>query len=275
MPELKLCLENLIVDYFLNSVIIRVYFNLKDDTLKNLIISLLIWLPLTIHAEQVEKSWSEAVVYSPKKTNTKMNNFSIDGKFSSVILLHGCTGIETKEHRWARFISNLGFIVIMPDSMARPGRIPNCDPTIKGPSNKFPMAYQYRQEEINFAVGEIQKQKWYNGKIFLMGHSEGGIATALNNNKEINGFLISGWTCTHKRDPDFDGMRIPEDSPVLAVASINDHWRKNSPREGRCADKAQNHKNFTQVDLNDSSHDTSENASAREAVKKFLTTLDR
>ena len=88
----------------------------------------------SVFAQDVEKSWEDAVVYVPGKTfTTSVNKISVDKPMPVVIYLHGCAGINrTHDASWASLLTGQGFIVVMPDSMARPGRIPNCDPKVKG-----------------------------------------------------------------------------------------------------------------------------------------------
>lgn len=158
----------------------------------------------------------------------------------------------------------------MPDSMARPNRKSNCDPVKQGGTNVFPQAYDYRQQEIAYAKEQILKSPWWDQKnIFLMGHSEGGIATAQSNHGGFNGLLISGWTCTHKNNPSFDGIKSPKEIPTLAVAFVDDSWRKGKFNEGRCADKADG-RNLIQIDLQGREHGTYDSRIARDAVAKFL-----
>ena len=103
-----------------------------------------------------------------------------------------------------------------------------------------------------------------------MGHSEGGIATAQSTHGVFNGLIISGWTCTHARNFEFDGIKSPKRIPVVAVASIDDGWRKGKANEGRCANKADG-RNLVQIDLEGRRHDTHHSTVARDAVAEFLT----
>lgn len=230
------------------------------------------------HSDQstdVDLSWAEASVFvfdhpEIKKTN-QLNE--LRDRLPVVIYLHGCTGINEDAFRWGSYISSLGFIVILPNSMARVGRVPNCDAKLKRGTSAFPLAKAYRQEEISYALIKAMNSPWAQRKnIFLMGHSEGGIAAAQSSYSQFAGIIISGATCTNRENPVYDGIFAPPNMPVLAVASIQDSWHENRPAvRGRCADKAQGRLFFEQVDLPGSRHPTSVSPAAREAVKKFLT----
>jgi dienelactone hydrolase len=235
---------------------------------------LLVSAPSLSHAEKdVELSWEKAPVYLPGKLfSTTVDKIDVTKPMPVLIYLHGCSGIYgPHDLSWASYIEDQGFIVVLPNSMARPGRISNCDPKLKGGTNAFPEAAKYRQEEITYALSQVMVSPWADKKnIFLMGHSEGGIATAQSPHEEFAGKIISGWTCTNKNNSSHDGIYSPKNQPILAVASINDEWRKGKPVEGRCADKADGRSNFWQIDLEGWTHGTYGYSDARKGVKEFL-----
>ena len=241
--------------------------NLKPIALLGLL------LASNVFAKDVEKSWDEAVVYMPGKSfTTSVNKILADKPLPVAIYLHGCAGInKTHDANWAALLTSQGFVVVMPDSLARPGRIPNCDPRIKG-GNAFPAASAYRQQEIGYALEQTQKASWADKRnIFLIGFSEGGIGVAQSRHNGFAGRIIMGWTCTHKGNAELDGIYSPRDTPVLAIASVNDDWRKGKPTEGNCANKATDRQNFRQVDIPGSEHSTFASTDAQKAVKDFLT----
>jgi hypothetical protein len=156
--------------------------------------------------------------------------------------------------------------------MARIGRVSNCDPKLKQGNGKFPLARKYRQEEIAYALQQTLASPWaQTSNIFLMGHSEGGIAVAQSPHAEFAGEIISGATCTNKNNPLYDAINAPLSMPVLAIASLQDEWHENKPAVmGRCIDKARGRSYFVQVDLPGSIHPTSGSPVAKNAVKDFL-----
>lgn len=231
----------------------------------------LVLLTLNAQAKDVEMAWEKAMVYTPTESSlSKVSELALNGQHPALIYLHGCTGITGHDISWAKLAASRGFLVVMPDSMSRPNRKSNCDPRQRGGTNVFPQAYQYRQQEITYAIDQVQASTWWDKKnIFLMGHSEGGIATAQSTHEVFNGLIISGWTCTHTTNQDFDGIKSPKKIPVIAIASIDDGWRKGKPNEGRCANKADG-RFLVQLDLEGKMHDTYHSAVARDAVVKFL-----
>jgi len=236
--------------------------------------SLLIGFISASMANGLEMSWNKAVVFLPgKQVPLTVEELGLESTALPVLIyLHGCAGID-KEHdyAWGRSISqNTNSIVLMPDSMARPGRLSNCSLGTRGVTNQFPQAYSFRQEEIVFARDQLRLiSAWDKVNLFLMGHSEGGIAVAQSMEVGFNGLVISSWTCSNSFNRKFDGIQSPKDVPILAIAAINDAWRKNKPTAGRCIDKSDGHL-ITQLDLPGDQHGTSGSSAARDAVSNFL-----
>jgi len=220
----------------------------------------------------VAMSWEKAEVFVPGKFfTTTPNKVKVDKPLPVVIYLHGCTGITTDhDMRWGAFIKGLGYIAVLPDSMARPGRIPNCDPK-KKKSGAFPQASAMRMEEIRYALEQVQKSAWADASnVFLMGHSEGGQAAARNTLADFRGIIISGWTCTNLSRPDFDGIFAPLETPILTLEWDRDSWYEFTPFQGSCANKFGERKKVRQVLFSGTEHSTYDQREARDAVSQFL-----
>jgi dienelactone hydrolase len=231
--------------------------------------------PLT-YEEDVGASWRAAVVFVTKPTaRLKVDTVKLDKPYPTVLFLHGCAGLyptafESDLFQWAEYIANLGFVVVMPDSLARPNRVPNCVPGKPGESGKFPKALQYRFQEISYAMLRLKELPWVDkDNIFLMGHSEGGNATARQAGGGFRGLIISGWTCSHKKNPNVRGINAPQDIPALAIAYTQDPFFHGKDTEGRCADVVKD-REIIQIDLPGIAHGTYGELRARNAVTKFL-----
>jgi poly(3-hydroxybutyrate) depolymerase len=155
--------------------------------------------------EGVGKSWEKAEVFVPGRLFTSVpSKVSVEKPLPVVVYMHGCTGISAHDSQWGTFIKELGFIAVLPDSMARPGRKWNCNPVMKR-GGSFPQAHAMRQEEISYVLKQIKMSLWADTKnIFLMGHSEGGTAVARNRLDGFRGIIISGWACTNAKNPNLD-----------------------------------------------------------------------
>jgi dienelactone hydrolase len=221
--------------------------------------------------EGVEQSYDKAEVFIPNKFFTTVpSKIDVNKKYPVVIYLHGCTGITQHDYQWAKFISNLGYIVIQPNSLARPNTKIVCDPkTFKSePGLATGKALMFRQQEIKYALSQIRISAWADtSNVVLMGHSQGGVSAALNKINEFKRVIISGWSCTHSLT---GGIKSEKNVPVLSITYDNDPWYSESPFKGSCADYAHDRESFKQVNLQGSYHNTYDNYTAREEVQMFL-----
>ena len=224
--------------------------------------------PLTFSSalKGIGKSWEDALVFLPGKYfSTSVSKVNLDKKYPVVIYLHGCAGIvPSHDYGWAKEITKHGFIVVMPNSFAIPNRPSNCDVTT-ATTGFFPSAHLIRIGEIAYAYQQLSRISWTDmNNVFLMGFSEGGVATARSEFKGFNGAIIMGWTCTN-------GIFIPKKTPVLAMAYSDDRWHPlGSPWYGKCSDRSQGRDNVTQLNFVGTEHQTLLAPGAIAAVDKFL-----
>lgn len=220
----------------------------------------------------IAKSWEKAVVYVPSSFFPKSTDtIEVDSPKPVLILMHGCGGISDHERRWADYFKSLGVIVVMPDSFAIPGRQKNCDSSSNTTNLNIAPVHQLRPAEAEFAMEKIKGSVWADKKnIFLMGHSEGGIATHLTPDLGFRGIIISGFVCSIR-----GGIRARSDIPVLAINWEKDPWfsRPGKPNL-KCSDRRMwlRRSNASELILPGSGHATGYEFAARQAAKDFLTT---
>jgi dienelactone hydrolase len=226
------------------------------------------------HAESeknsdVKKSWDAARVYVPgTRSHTTPDKIKVEKPLPVVIYIHGCTGLTNESYSWGEYIKELGAIAFLPDSFAWRSES-NCDPKTKK-SGAFLKAHAMRQEEIRFALEQVKMSPWADANnVFLMGHSEGGVAAARTRLAGFSGIIISGWRCTHTKNPGFDGIFAPLETPVLTLEWARDDWQ-NDATKGSCSDKFGERKNARQVIFPGNGHNVYEQSGAREAVAQFL-----
>jgi len=217
----------------------------------------------------VKKSWDSARVYVPgNRSETTPDKVKVEKPLPVVIYIHGCTGLTGESYSWGEYVKDLGYIAVLPDSMARRSES-NCDPKTKKGGN-FPKAHAMRLEEIRYAFDQVKKSPWADTKnVFLMGHSEGGIAAARTKLEGFSGIIISGWRCTNTKNPGFDGIFAPLETPVLTLEWNRDDWQ-NDATKGSCNDKFGERKKAHQVLFSGNGHNVFEQSAAREAVTRFL-----
>ena len=221
-----------------------------------------------VFAKDVEYSLERAPVLMPfTGSRITFSEIKLEKPTPAMIYLHGCGGINPYHdlHGWGEYIAKMGFVVVLPNSFDRPNRIPNCN-TVTKSTGFFPSVWEYRQQEIAYTLEQLKRIEYIDiNAIFLMGHSEGGVAVAQNSNKEFKGAIISGWTCA-RRD---SGLMSSKETAVLAIAYTKDPWYDSYQLSGRCIDFARG-RNVTQIDLKGYGHDTFADLLSKDAVYKFL-----
>jgi hypothetical protein len=213
---------------------------------------------------EVMRTWDKAIVYVPGSRWTKTpSSVELKDKHPVMVYLHGCAGITNFNDRpWARLIADLGLVVVMPDSFARKYRPSNCDPRERR-TGYFPLANLFRQEEISWALQQLQKAAWADTtRLFLMGHSEGGVAVSRYNATGFKGVIVSGHDCS--------GANWNLGTPVLTLNYNTDPWNRFS--DMKCSSRV-GLREITEVVLPGHEHETYFSRDARSAVNEFLSKL--
>lgn len=136
-----------------------------------------------------------------------------DVRHPAIIFAHGCTGMNKS---MVNFWSDEGYAVFAPNSFIRPGRQKHC----RQQGGTF--TYQEREEEIAFALSQLQRVPWIDkDRIFLVGHSEGGQAVSAWSEGGFAAIIITGNDC--KGGANGSGTpQAPGKTPVLAVTGLKD-----------------------------------------------------
>ncbi len=212
-------------------------------------------------------AWEQAQVYLPgRATAIKPASLRDSEPVRAVIFMHGCGGISPDERSWAGFLSELGFMVVLPDSFAIKGRPMNCDPRSKltsigaiEPQELFAL----RLAEFRQALNELRKLP-YVQEIYAMGFSEGGATVNMVARPDIAGIISIGSYC---RGPVFVQTTIP----VLTIDHAIDPYFVNSASPtNQCAEKYKSHSTHTQLVIPGPGHEAAANTEARAAVRALL-----
>ena len=194
----------------------------------------------------LELTWDKAVIALPARGSRAVQVGTIEeidlaarlavlaqvDKLPVVLYLHGCTGIGNFDFFEA--LAGAGYVVIAPDSMARRFRPLQCEPESRtGGFNLF--VYDFRQAEIGFALDRLGAIEAIDGRnLFLVGTSEGGVATALYHGDEFRARVIAQWTCTGV--PRVRGIAAPSVTPILAIVRAGDPWYESSRAPDQAGD---------------------------------------
>ena len=183
--------------------------------------------------------------------------------------LHGCAGLNDDSRDWARTIKNFGFIVVQPDSFAIPGRRSNCDPEVQSRQTIDGFnSFKLRNQELRYARDELLKLPWLDkNKIYLMGHSEGGMTVSRTPVQGFKAVISSGFWCHRQLAIKHGG------APFLFLNWENDPWFRDVPELRNpkiCQQLTEKRAHTEQVLLSGQGHSTSLSSSAKLAVEKFL-----
>ena len=181
---------------------------------------------------QVELTWERAMVFIDKDAYGRIDDDDVKAKLAKmppspvIVYLHGCGGLLDRNGKFdGRAVDTFiklnadggRYIVVAPDSYARPGRKSNCDPSNWSFSSNIGAI---RVSEATFAVEQVRTMPWWDKKnLFLFGHSEGGAAALQYPNANVNAIISTGWSCGG------GGTRplpVPSSIPVLNIKSSSD-----------------------------------------------------
>tara|TARA_E500000331_G_scaffold355632_1_gene411643 strand:- start:4285 stop:5163 length:879 start_codon:yes stop_codon:yes gene_type:complete len=161
----------------------------------------------------------------------------LNGKFKTIIYLHGCAGHWVGTAKRIDFYAKNGYAVIAPPSMARNKYAQSCDTAIPR-GGMYRSVLKIRQIDAENAIVKAKQLSWTdNENIFLVGLSEGGITTATfspkNKESSIKGRVIEGWTC-NAGWREYAGLNTPYNEPVLSLVAKYDPWFQEDYLRGHC-----------------------------------------
>ncbi len=198
--------------------------------------------------DAIEKTWEQAYFYLPADANPygtgvlggrrdltsvarALEELSKGKPRPVVVYMHGCGGFGNSGKFNAGMLAEAGYVVVAPDSFARPGRVKTCDAKTHsraGPEGIYQNVVSWRLEELDRALAGMKGFPWVDwNKLFLFGHSQGSNVVAAYSGDVFKGRVMSGTRCS-------TGFNAPKDEPALAVYSENDPWRHG--RRIKCLD---------------------------------------
>ena len=224
--------------------------------------------------QMISNSWKSAKVFVPGSSGLPLKFNEVPKgtkKHPVVIFLHGCAGLKNVVLRWGKVLSELGYIAVLPNSYAIPGRVIYCDPT-KNKANagiaNGKAVKTLRANESRVTTDAVLKTNWADAtNFFLMGHSEGGAGVAFSRARAFRAVVSSGFKCgkyhpRKKRLP----IKVSNQIPILFIYYKKDPFFDYD----NCKDFVKTRNNARVVELEGSGHDTSSSQIAQDAVAEFL-----
>ena len=196
---------------------------------------------------EMERTWRAAIVRVPvgkgqsRRVTTddlKKQTTEIERKLPTIIYMHGCSGFWPGTYTRVKLLSDYGFLVIAPASLARKTYPQSCNvDTHEG--GLFRGTLVLRRNDAGYAIEMARRLPIVDTKnIVLMGFSEGGVAAvtfeATNEQQHVRARISEGWTCNTPW-PEYRGVNAPESEPVLTLLGERDPWHQNRSTRGDCA----------------------------------------
>lgn len=242
------------------------------------------WLMVSDQAE-LHRTWKSALVFLPPsmggasgrlfENESKLHAdllIKLKGKPLPLILfLHACEGLGHHRDDLLNY-SQLGFIVIAPDSFAREHRPLGCFEEQETYLQYYDIAVAFQKSELDYAVERIAALPWIDSQNqFLVGSGVGGMIVAHYQGLDFSGHVIEGWGCHHPHNI-FNGIWTSPQIPIFSVLSKNDGWYKNVPGfEGDCSQYLEDRRDSISIVLDRPAHYVSWYPGSRATLIKFLT----
>ena len=186
---------------------------------------------------EMERTWQSSIVRIPygfgksKLSSVDMISedlFEKNKRLPTIIFLHGCYGIHSGTHHRIKFLADNGFLIIAPVSFARSKYPKSCDIyTYKG--GLYRGTLNIRRFDAKYAIKQLKGFNFVDEEnIILMGHSQGGIATATlkfsDISQKLKARIIEGWNCNPDSWPEYSGMNATKREMVLSLVGKADPW---------------------------------------------------
>lgn len=204
-----------------------------------------------------------------KKVKQDLANIAGEKKMPLVIYLHGCAGFDWYTNHDISFLLRNGYAVLAPNSSARKYRPASC-------GGLYRDILAFRLAEASYAHEVAKNLPWVDKRnIFMVGFSEGALATAQYGRGGLAGRIILGWTC-NSGWPEYKGISGPRDEPILAVVSSNDPWFTSPETSGHCGNWMLFRRNAESVVVNvklhgvTSLHDVQSLPEVQDKILQFL-----
>ena len=188
----------------------------------------------TIEAKYIgfENTWNQAFAGFPHEAFNIDTDFigsmedagTLNASASNVpVVIHAHGSGPFADQVFQKSITAAGYLFIAPNSHATQGR----------PSHNIPYSsketyeaiHAIRQAEIGYAAKKVLEFPFVDkSNIFLVGSSEGGLASARYPGSEFKGRVVMGWTCEAGYFTDYPGIGAHPKDPFLNIVGYHDEY---------------------------------------------------
>ena len=205
----------------------------------------------------------------------KYPNFKSNYKIPTVVFIHGSGDFIGGDIYRRLIVEEAKFAFIAPNSYAVKNR-----PTYKSPAplKEYMKVHKIRQAEISYTVNRLKEFKWIDKKnLFLMGSSEGALATGIYTGKAFKGRIIIAWNCEDGYYTSYSKIGAKKRDPILAIIGTEDEYfsknskiKSNNPTDGHCTGALLKYKNSKVVIIPKAKHNLLENIYTGDEIVNFL-----
>ncbi|WP_290372319.1 hypothetical protein [uncultured Parasutterella sp.] len=144
----------------------------------------------------------------------------------TVVFMHGSSGVNAQIKTFAYWLADaLRVAVVIPDSMQTKDRLIYSSPV---PAADYEDVHGMRLAELNYAMRELKNVPWCDGRVIIVGTSEGGVTAARYKPEEgmiaEKGRMIFSWSCEDNYHVASHNSYLPDTLPVLNVMSATDKF---------------------------------------------------
>jgi dienelactone hydrolase len=178
------------------------------------------------------KTWNRAFVGFPRKPfhidEDFFGSMEDTGTFNASagtlpVVIHAHGSGPFADQVFQKSITGAGYLFIAPNSHAAEGRPTHDIP--KSSTEIYEAVHIFRQAEISYAIEKVLALPFVDkGNVFLVGSSEGGLATARYPGSEFKGRVVMGWTCEAGYFTDHPDIGAHPKDPFLNIVGYHDEY---------------------------------------------------
>ena len=205
----------------------------------------------------------------------KYPNIKIDKKYKILLYMHGSSGLYKGTVYRKQIVEELGFIFFAPASHRLNDR-----PIYISPAKQslYIKVHKVRVAELHYNYKKLKKLKFVDKKnIFLMGNSEGGLATAIFKSNKFKGRIVTAFSCENTYFYNKFKLGSKKDEPFLNIIGTHDEFFAKDTKinakykiSGNGIERLKNYKNAKVVILPKAKHDLTTNIYVKDEILGFL-----